>query len=154
MTPEGSRGDNVVVITGTDISNRLRKSRRIIFTFPLPTTVCTQLDPLDVMWRFSRERLIKFFQESHSCEIRWFNVTSVFHDTSLRILHLGWVDFNSNVPSSCLAAQPVLPNSPNSHLPKQNQADNGTWQNKSTQPRFTTTSVTPYTFSSLRNRTC
>ena len=39
------------------------------------------------------------------------------------VTHLGCVDFDSDVPSSCLAAQPVLPKS---HLSKQNQAANGT----------------------------
>ena len=54
---------------------------------------------------------------------------------------LGWVDFDSDVPSSCPAAQPVLPNP---HWPQQNQADIGTSKNKSTQPRSATTSVTLY----------
>ena len=36
---------------------------------------------------------------------------------------LGWVDFDSDVPSSCPAAQPVLPNP---HWPQQNRADIGT----------------------------
>ena len=39
------------------------------------------------------------------------------------LVHLGWVDFDSCVPPSCPAAQPLLLNS---HQPKQSQADTGT----------------------------
>ena len=35
------------------------------------------------------------------------------------VAHLGWADFGLGVPSSCPAAQPVMPNS---LLPKQNPA--------------------------------
>ena len=55
------------------------------------------------------------------------------------VADLGWVDFDSDVPSSCPAAQPVLPNP---HWPQQNRADIGTSKYKSTQPRSATTSVT------------
>ena len=43
----------------------------------------------------------------------------VFH----LLVHLGGVDFDLGVPSSCPAAQPLLPNS---HQPKQSRADSGT----------------------------
>ena len=42
---------------------------------------------------------------------------------NLVVVDLGWVDFDLDVPPFCLAAQPILPNS---HLPKQNWAENGT----------------------------
>ena len=38
---------------------------------------------------------------------------------------LGWADFDFCVPPSCRAAQPLLPNS---HQPKQNQANSGKLQ--------------------------
>ena len=60
---------------------------------------------------------------------------------TLVVVDLGWVDFDSDVPSSCPAAQPVLPNP---HWPKQNQADIGTSKYKSTKTWSTTTSVTLY----------
>ena len=37
------------------------------------------------------------------------------HRVTLMVAHLGWVAFGLDVPPSCPAAQPVLPNS---HLPK------------------------------------
>ena len=46
---------------------------------------------------------------------------------TLVVSDLGWVDFDFYVPSSCLAALPVLPNS---QLPKQNWASMG-YQNSS-----------------------
>ena len=57
------------------------------------------------------------------------------------VTNLGRVDFGLDVPSSCLAAQPVLPVS---YLPKQIQADRGTLKFLSTQHRLATTSVTLY----------
>ena len=39
------------------------------------------------------------------------------------LVDLGWVDFDSGVPPSCPAAEPLLPNS---HQPRQNWADGGT----------------------------
>ena len=62
---------------------------------------------------------------------------------TLVVADLGWVDFDSDVPSSCPAAQPVLPNP---HWPQQNRADIGTSKYKSTQPRSATTSVTLYNY--------
>ena len=38
-------------------------------------------------------------------------------------MHLGWVDFELDIPPSCPVVQPVLPNS---HQPQQNEADGGT----------------------------
>ena len=52
-----------------------------------------------------------------------------------------WLDFDLDVPSSCLATQPVLPIS---QLPLQNFADNGTSKFESTQPRSASTSVILY----------
>ena len=60
---------------------------------------------------------------------------------TLVVADLGWVDFDSDVPSSCPAAQPVLPNP---HWPQQNRADIGTSKYKSTQPMSVTTSDTLY----------
>ena len=39
------------------------------------------------------------------------------------LVDLGWVDLDFSVPPSCIAAQPLLPNS---HQPRQNRADSGT----------------------------
>ena len=50
-----------------------------------------------------------------------FNMCRVSHLLS----HLGWVDFDSCVPPSCPAVQPLLPNS---QQPGQNWADSGTLQ--------------------------
>ena len=66
------------------------------------------------------------------------NIFYVYRAT-LVVVDLGWVDFDSDVPSSCPAAQPVLPNP---HWPQQNREDIGTSKYKSTQPRSATTSVT------------
>ena len=48
-------------------------------------------------------------------------------NTLYRVTHLlanlGWADFDLDVPPSCPAAHPLLPNS---HQPEQNQADSGT----------------------------
>ena len=60
---------------------------------------------------------------------------------TLVVADLGWVDFDFYVPSSCIAALPVLLNS---LLPQQNWADSKITKFKSTQPRSTTTSVTLY----------
>ena len=38
------------------------------------------------------------------------------------VVHLGLVDFDFYIPSSCPAPQPILPNF---HLPKQNEAGSG-----------------------------
>ena len=44
---------------------------------------------------------------------------------TLVVADLSWVDFDLGVSASCPVARPILPNT---HLPKQNQADNGITQ--------------------------
>ena len=56
------------------------------------------------------------------------------HGVSHLLVHLGWVDFDLNVPSFFPAAYPLLPNS---HQPKLNQADSGVSKSKLTQSRCT-----------------
>ena len=63
------------------------------------------------------------------------------YKATLVVTDPGWVDLDFYVPSSCLAALPVLPIS---QLPQQNWADIGTSKFMSTQPRSATSSVTLY----------
>ena len=59
----------------------------------------------------------------------------------VRIVHWSetWVDLDLDVPPSCPPAWPILPSF---YLPKQNGANGGMSETKSTQPTFTTTSPT------------
>ena len=58
-------------------------------------------------------------------EFKWIKHILIYsiYRVTLVVADLGWVDFDSDIPSSSPAAQPVLPNP---HWPQQNQADIGT----------------------------
>ena len=70
-----------------------------------------------------------FFGDSGSgFSKKWYYIT---YRVSQGSCDLGWVDFDFCVPPSCPAAQPLLPNS---HQPKQSQADSGTLKTQSQLP--------------------
>ena len=97
-----------------------------------------------IYWNGGKEWNGEYCEEGgegwRACRKKWMVPQSATeYRVTLVVADLGWVDFDSDVPSSCPAAQPVLPNP---HWPQQNRADIGTSKYKSTQPRSATTSVT------------
>ena len=101
----------------------------------------------DVRQRFADGRTmgmgvrVRLLVESSQTESSPNSSQIFYYRVSHVLLDLGWVDFYFRVPPSCPTVQPLLPNS---HQPRQNQADSGTLKIQVNQTQSTGTWVDLY----------